>query len=92
MTNDLQVDAGPALRAQRSTFVAFVAAGAMFATWVSRIPQVRTRLGLSAADLGLVLLAIAAGSLIALPVAGVVIHRSGTRFTVTVMSVVAAAS
>ncbi len=89
---DLHADADPAMQARRSTFVAFVAAGAMFATWVSRIPQVRTQLGLSAADLGLVLLAIAAGSLIALPVAGVVIHRSGTRFAVTVMSVVAAAS
>ncbi len=38
------------------------------------------------------LLAIAAGSLIALPVAGVLIHRFGTRFAVTVMSVVAAGS
>ncbi len=87
-----ELDAGPALRARRSTFVAFVAAGAVFATWVSRIPQVRTRLGLSAADLGLVLLAIAAGSLIALPVAGVLIHRTGTRFTVALMSAVAAGS
>ncbi len=92
MTSGLHANAGPALRARRSTFVAFFAAGAMFATWVSRIPQVRTELGLTAADLGLVLLAIAAGSLIALPVAGVVIHRSGTRFAVTVMSVIAAAS
>ncbi len=92
VTSGLHADANPALQARRSTFVAFFAAGAIFATWVSRIPQVRLQVGLSAADLGLVLLAIAAGSLTALPVAGVVIHRFGTRFAVTVMSVVAAGS
>ncbi len=91
-TRDVHADADAAVRARRSTSVAFVAAGALFATWVSRIPQVRTQLGLSAAELGLALLAIAAGSLIALPVAGVVIHRSGTRLAVTVMSVLGAAS
>ena len=93
VTRDVHADASEAVvRARRSTSVAFVAAGAIFATWVSRIPQVRTHLGLSAAELGLALLAIAAGSLIALPVAGVVIHRSGTRIAVTVMSVLGAAS
>ena len=56
----------------RATYAAFIASGFAFASWASRIPQVRDRSRLSPADLGLVLLAIAAGSLIALPLAG---HR-----------------
>ena len=45
----------------RATYAAFIASGFAFASWASRIPQVRDQLGLSPADLGLVLLAIAVG-------------------------------
>jgi MFS family permease len=48
---------------------------------------VRDHLGLSPARLGLVLLAIAAGSLVALPLAGPLVHRVGTRRTVAGMAV-----
>lgn len=73
--------------AVRGTYIAFTGCGLAFASWASRIPQVRDHLHLSPARLGLVLLAIAAGSLIALPMAGPVIHRIGTRRTVAGMSV-----
>ena len=72
--------------AVRATYGAFIGAGFAFASWASRIPQVRDRLGLSPAGLGLVLLAIAAGSVIALPMAGMVIQRLSARRTVAVMS------
>jgi len=70
----------------RGTYVAFIGSGFAFASWASRIPQVRDRLNLSAAELGLVLLCIAAGSLLALPLSGPVVHRFGSRRTVAGMA------
>jgi MFS family permease len=82
------VPSAPQLRAGvRATYIAFLGSGFAFASWASRIPQVRDQLSLSAAQLGLVLLSIAAGSVIALPLAGSVIHRIGSRQTVAVMAV-----
>jgi fucose permease len=84
---------GSQLRAGvRATYCAFVASGAAFASWAARIPQIRDRLALSPADLGLVLLAGAAGSVIALPMSGAIIVRFGSRRTVTWMSVLLAAA
>ena len=71
----------------RATYVVFFACGFDFATWASRIPQARHHLHLSPADLGLVLLSLAAGSLVALPLAGTIVHRIGSRRTVAAMSV-----
>ena len=75
-------------RAELATYAAFIGAGFAFASWASRIPQVRTHLDLDPAALGLVLLAIAAGSVLALPLSGPLIARFGSRRTVTVMAVV----
>jgi predicted MFS family arabinose efflux permease len=72
--------------ATRATYAAFIGAGFAFASWASRIPQVRTRLELDPSALGLVLLATAAGSVIALPLSGSLVHRAGSRRTVTAMS------
>ncbi len=77
--------------AVRATYIAFIGAGFAFASWASRIPQVRDRLELTSSQLGIVLLAIAVGSLLALPMSGMIINRFGSRRTVTVMSVVLAA-
>lgn len=63
-----------------------MAAGMGYSSWASRIPQVRDELGLSPGALGLMLLVVAIGSLIALPTAGVVVHRFGAIRTVSVMS------
>jgi MFS family permease len=71
----------------RATYAAFIATGFTFASWASEIPQVRDRLGLSTGQLGLVLLSIAAGSVIALPLAGPVVARIGSRRTVQIMAV-----
>jgi len=73
--------------ASRATYAAFIGSGFAFASWASRIPQVRDGLELSSAGLGLLLLAIAVGSLIALPLAGLIVHRFGSRLTVTAMAV-----
>lgn len=80
--------ARPRLRAAtRATYVAFIACGFTMASWASRIPQIRDRLHLTPADLGLVLLSIAAGSIASLLLAGVIVSRFQSRPTVTVMAV-----
>jgi len=76
--------------ASRATYAAFIGSGFAFASWASRIPQVRTQLALSPSELGLVLLAIAAGSLVALPASGPLIARIGSRRTVMVTALLLA--
>jgi predicted MFS family arabinose efflux permease len=61
-----------------------------FASWASRIPQVRDALALTPAGLGLVLLASAVGSVISLPLSGPVITRIGSQRTLAVMSILTA--
>jgi len=66
-------------RAKWGTTVAFVASGFAFASWASRIPSTRDQLGLTTGEVGLVLLALASGSVLALPLAGAVIARLGSQ-------------
>ena len=73
--------------ATRATYVAFIGAGFAFASWASRIPQVKAHLHLQPSELGLVLFAIAAGSVIALPLSGRVVTYIGSRRTVAAMAV-----
>jgi fucose permease len=65
-----------------ATYAVFIVSGVAFASWASRIPQVRDRLDLDPSELGLVLLAMAAGSVIAMPLSGVIIGHFGSRWTV----------
>ena len=81
------------LRAAMSgTYAAFIGSGFAFASWASRIPQIRDGLHLRPSTLGLTLLAIAAGSLLALPLSGAVITRVGSRRAVAAMAVLLAAA
>ncbi|MGB7980962.1 MAG: MFS transporter [Candidatus Nanopelagicales bacterium] len=77
-------------RAMRGVYLVFIGSGFGFASWASRIPQVRAELGLTPGELGIVLLAIAVGSLLALPTAGLVVHRLGAARTIVVMSILTA--
>ena len=78
-------------RATAAVYAVFILAGFAFASWASRIPQVRDALELTPRSLGLVLLAIAVGSVISMPLAGLIVGRLGTARTVAVMVLVAAA-
>ncbi|MDA0174560.1 MFS transporter [Solirubrobacter taibaiensis] len=78
-------------RATRAVYAVFILSGFAFASWASRIPQVRDSLELSPRQLGLVLLAMAIGSVISMPLAGLVVSRLGAARTITVMALVAAA-
>lgn len=62
--------------------IAFATNGFLFASLVSRIPDLREGLSLDNGALGLLLLAIAAGSVLALPSAGRLIHLSSAATVV----------
>lgn len=68
--------------ATRATYVAFAGCGFAFAGWASRIPAVREHLHLTPSALGLVLLAGATGSVLALPLSGAIVQRAGAGLTV----------
>ena len=63
--------------AKRAVAVVFGANGFLFASWVSRLPAVRDALHLSPGGLGLLLLCIAAGSVVALLASGAIVHGLG---------------
>jgi MFS family permease len=64
--------------ARNAVGLSFFLNGLVFSSWVSRIPEVRSSFELSNGRLGLVLLAIALGSVLALPTSGALINRWGT--------------
>lgn len=83
--------ASPApLRARTAVYAAFVLNGAFMSAWVSRIPSVRDTLGLSNGGMSVLLLALALGSVVAMPVAGAVVLRIGPGRTVFLGSVAVA--
>ena len=67
-----------------ATFAVFAINGFVFASWAARIPAVTRILDLTSGEMGLLLLMIAAGSVIALPMAGTVVGRLGTANTIRV--------
>jgi MFS family permease len=67
------------VRARNAVAAVFFLNGFVTATWLSRIPAVRSTLDLSSGQLGLLLLAPAAGSVLSLPLAGHVVKRLGAR-------------
>ena len=78
--------------ATRAVYTVFILLGFAGASWAARIPQVRDELELTPSRLGLVLLAIAAGSVVSLPLAGQVVSHFGSRRTVAVMAALLAVS
>ncbi len=73
---------GPALTLRQIRVVVsvfFFCQGLCFATWASRIPAIKTSLGLSEAALGAILLALPAGQLIAMPFSGRLVTHFGSR-------------
>ncbi|MEZ5298279.1 MAG: MFS transporter [Ilumatobacteraceae bacterium] len=91
MTTAAAVDHTIAERAKVSVFLVFAMSGLAIATLLSRIPQIRDLLELEPGTLGLLLLTIAIGSLLALPASGLVVSRLGSRLTVAIMSTVSLA-
>lgn len=66
-------------KARIATNILFFLNGMSFASWASRIPDVKDFLKLGDAELGTVLFAMPIGSLSALPIAGMIISKFGSR-------------
>src|ERR1700730_7346849 len=67
-----------------TVFVFFFLAGLCFASWASRIPDIKIKLHLSEAQLGSILLALPAGSWTALPFSGRLVTRFGSKTMVRI--------
>ncbi|TDN39338.1 MFS transporter [Hymenobacter sp. UV11] len=65
----------------------FFLPGLCFASWASRIPDISAKLGMNSGQLGQLLLAIPAGSLVSLPLAGWLVSTWGSRRTLLLASV-----
>ena len=74
-------------RASVAVFVVFFLNGFNFATWAARLPAIRDGLDFSPAQMGALLLVGAVGSLIALPLSGLVVEKLGARRTVFAFAV-----
>jgi MFS family permease len=79
---------GELVTARNAVLATFFLNGFAFATWASRIPSVRHALDLGPAQLGLLLLAVSIGSVIALPTSGGTVQRFGARRVVIVATLV----
>ena len=72
---------------QHSTRLLFLLAGFSAAAWASLVPVAKTATGVNEGELGLVLLCLGIGSLLAMPVSGVVSTRLGCRKVLMVCGV-----
>src|SRR5262252_3712257 len=73
----------PSVRGRRAVSACFLLNGAVIASFVPHIPGIKARLTLSDGQLGWLLLAMGAGAVIALPVAGWLVARVGSRAITT---------
>src|SRR6266498_3103967 len=69
----------PHRQARLAVSLAFLANGLGFANWAARIPAVKDDVGLSTGALGVALLGIALGAVVAMPLAGALLVRFGSR-------------
>lgn len=66
-------------RVRWATALFFFGMGFCFATWASRIPDIKLALQLSEAELGTLLFALPIGQLVAMPFSGKVVTEYGSR-------------
>jgi MFS family permease len=69
-------------RARAAVTVVFFAHGALFGTWVARIPAIQNDLALGEAELGIALFGATLGGLVGLVLAGWIVSRNGSRTAV----------
>lgn len=73
----------PNLAQQISTRFAFLITGLAMSAWAPLIPFVKARLAIGESTLGLLILCFGVGSLIAMPVTGLLVNRYGCRRVIT---------
>jgi MFS family permease len=67
------------IRNRISIGILFLLCGLNFATWATRIPDFKSKLALSEAELGTILMGLPIGSLVSLPLAGWLISKVNSR-------------
>ena len=65
--------------ARRATSAIFLICGTATSSWAPIVPFAKANLGVDEAALGLILLALGGGSMVAMPLAGLAIHNWGSR-------------
>ncbi|WP_042402279.1 MFS transporter [Streptacidiphilus carbonis] len=66
-------------RTQLAVVALFCSLGFQYATWASRIPAIKAHLGLSAAEVGLLLMATGVGAVASFPLVALLMKRLGSR-------------
>ena len=66
-------------RVRLATSLFFFGMGFCFATWASRIPDIKSMLHLSEAELGMLLFALPIGQLVGMPFSGKIVTKYGSR-------------
>lgn len=75
---------------RNGVITAYAGSGLVFATWVSRIPAIRDDLGLSAGQVGLMLLCMSLGSFVSVASSGLIVLRLGSKLTSRLGSIIQA--
>jgi predicted MFS family arabinose efflux permease len=70
----------------------FLVCGTATSTWAPMVPFAKERLALDEKSLGLILLALGGGSMVAMPLAGIAIHYGGSRRVVACMALATCAA
>ncbi|QRR01172.1 MFS transporter [Dyadobacter sandarakinus] len=65
--------------ARRAVLLIFLVCGIGLSSWAPMVPFAKIALGLSEADLGVVLLALGAGAIFTMPLTGILINKYGSR-------------
>lgn len=71
-----------------AVFATFALSGLNFASWAARFPAVRDALDVTPGQFGLLLLIGAAGSILSLPLSGMIVERFGGRRTIAAFAIV----
>lgn len=74
-------------RARRAVAAVFLVNGVVIASWVPHIPALKQRIDVGEATLGLLLLAMAAGAVLAFPVTSYLVGRCGSRRVTAVAAI-----
>lgn len=79
----------PGLREQGATRLALFIPGVILSAWAPLVPYVKARAGLDEGALGLLLLCLGLGSILAMPLSGAWARKAGCRTVITVATVAA---
>jgi MFS family permease len=83
----MQTSSAAERRARWAVAVIFLANGFFLGTWAALIPAVEERLRISHGELGIALLSIAVGAVIAMPLGGVAISRLGSATVLRIATI-----